>query len=481
MRAPIFLPLSASLFFTIALAVSACSDQAAATIHKVHADGLWRSVGYGKVMEIEGAHYRVYEPTRVSCLVNQDRPLSDLNVEVDAAASELVILEGFDRYRYQRIEALPDLCAGVGAEDIDRNPVRTLEVFLATIDEHFAYFDLAGADWPAVQAEARRAVTETSTDAELYTVLDGVLVTLNDGHGSVSPSTEFVFEDSAPEAAADTPALREYGDFELGALLAQTHFLEEMTEGSRLLRWGLIAEDIGYIQIDAMFLHARFPELADRVASEGFFAVYQSEFERGGTRLRLEREIAGVGDAMARAVDDLHDTDALVIDVRWNGGGLDEVGLEILRHLNDQRRLVLTKTARTQNGFTDALEIYLDARDTPYLNPVFLLVSPQTGSAAEAFSMASMALPHVTRVGARTMGALSDSFDRRLPNGWSFSMSNEIYETLDGGVYEAVGVPVDIELGYPRDRQTLFRALAENRAADRDAIIGLVRNGGVDG
>jgi C-terminal processing protease CtpA/Prc len=35
---------------------------------------------------------------------------------------------------------------------------------------------------------------------------------------------------------------------------------------------------------------------------------------------------------------------------------------------------------------------------------------------------------------------------RALPNGWQFTMSNEVYTSADGDIYEKVGNPPDIEI-----------------------------------
>lgn len=53
----------------------------------------------------------------------------------------------------------------------------------------------------------------------------------------------------------------------------------------------------------------------------------------------------------------------------------------------------------------------------------------------------AMALPNVTRIGTPTYGVLSDMLEKHLPNGWSFSLSNEVYLAVDGKLYEGLGIP----------------------------------------
>jgi C-terminal processing protease CtpA/Prc len=70
-----------------------------------------------------------------------------------------------------------------------------------------------------------------------------------------------------------------------------------------------------------------------------------------------------------------------------------------------------------------------------------VLTSAFTLSAGEVFALAASAIPTVTLLGEPTQGILSDNLFHRLPSGWEISLSNEVYETLDGRCFESVGVP----------------------------------------
>ena len=62
------------------------------------------------------------------------------------------------------------------------------------------------------------------------------------------------------------------------------------------------------------------------------------------------------------------------------------------------------------------------------------------------FALAASAIPTVTLLGEPTQGILSDNLFHRLPAGWEISLSNEVYETLDGRCFESVGVPPAVAL-----------------------------------
>ena len=58
-------------------------------------------------------------------------------------------------------------------------------------------------------------------------------------------------------------------------------------------------------------------------------------------------------------------------------------------------------------------------------------------------ALSSMELNQLKRIGSRTNGAISDALQKTLPNGWHFSLSNEIYTDNNDKHYENIGIPVD--------------------------------------
>jgi hypothetical protein len=140
---------------------------------------------------------------------------------------------------------------------------------------------------------------------------------------------------------------------------------------------------------------------------------------------------------------------ALIIDIRFNEGGLDFLGLRLASRLTDQRRLGHSKQARF-GGYDEYTELhhrYFEPAGVQFLNkPVMLLTSGNTFSAAEAQTLTLKGLPNVTLIGEVTGGGLSDILIRYLPNGWIFSLSNERYFSREGIDYEQKGIPPDIEV-----------------------------------
>ena len=80
-----------------------------------------------------------------------------------------------------------------------------------------------------------------------------------------------------------------------------------------------------------------------------------------------------------------------------------------------------------------------------FRGPVVEMIGPLTISAGETFTQALMGrTPHVARIGENTQGVFSDVLDRRLPNGWTFSLPNEVYRTPEGTTFDVRGIPPDI-------------------------------------
>jgi C-terminal processing protease CtpA/Prc len=52
--------------------------------------------------------------------------------------------------------------------------------------------------------------------------------------------------------------------------------------------------------------------------------------------------------------------------------------------------------------------------------------------------------PRVIRVGENTQGVFSDVLVRKLPNGWTFGLPNEVYRTSDGTTFDGVGIAPDV-------------------------------------
>ena len=170
-------------------------------------------------------------------------------------------------------------------------------------------------------------------------------------------------------------------------------------------------------------------------------------------------------------MNELANTKALIIDVRFNGGGKDEVGMAVLQRLNATEKVTFTKKGKHGTSFTPLNRVTQAASNNPYNKPVYLLIATESASATEIMALSAMSLPNITSIGARTEGVFSDILDKELPNGWTFGLSNEVYQDLNGINYEGLGIPPEIEVEYPRDTQRFLRKVTDDLKEKGDRAI----------
>ena len=440
-------------------------------------EGIWKSIGYGKILKIETNSYEYYDITDIYCLPSKEGNISEVKNSMQVSNDTLTVKRGFNKYRYVRVNKFPDLCKKTikDKNDISYN----FEVFANTYKNHYAYFKLNKIDWNNLYKKSREKINSKTTDVELYLIIQEMIEILKDNHGSIEPTDE-VYELSENQIQSklieeEKVELKEYGDFEIAEIVADYYIKEDLTKDTWLMKWGKMENNVGYIQIKAMFLYADL-DLNERLVKEnGFVSTYMDKFNSLNYEQQIEEEVAGISKLMDSIMQDLKETRHIIVDVRFNGGGQDVVALEILRRFNSNRKQIAIKKARHNNSYTKKTSIYLESGKNPYTKPVYLLTSQQSASATDMMALISMELNNIKRIGSHTNGALSDALQKTLPNGWNFSLSNEVFTDNNDKFYENIGIPVDFELNYPEDRQTFFRGVANDLDLDKQSVMNAIR------
>jgi carboxyl-terminal processing protease len=105
-----------------------------------------------------------------------------------------------------------------------------------------------------------------------------------------------------------------------------------------------------------------------------------------------------------------------------------------------------TKIGPGEDDFTPMKTWYLELQgDVQFTGPIVLLTCDSVFSGGEAFALAIRQLPQVTILGDHTSGIFSYQLEKKLPNGWKYSLSYQVYFSADMVCYEGKGVPVDVE------------------------------------
>lgn len=323
-------------------------------------------------------------------------------------------------------------------------PADVFDAFWTAIDEGYGPFEERlpeGRTWADIGEDWGGQVSEDLSGDELFDVLIGMAGELDDGHTSLRARLLGRDEDAWVSAYPHVDVLEE----DLGDIIDEAYLSGETDSAGRgRLTWGRV-DGVGYLRISEM---------------EGFTLFSAEDADAGAAGEDIETALAA-----------LSDTAGLIVDVRGNGGGWDAVSVALASRFSDEAVLVWEKQSRSgpaHTDFTDWRPQHLDAARA-YDGPVVVLTSGATFSAAETFTLAMSVLPDVTLLGEPTSGHLSDMSDGSLPNGWDYTLSGERYRSADGLFYEAVGVPVDVDVALDVDA-----LLGEEQDAMLEAALALL-------
>jgi C-terminal processing protease CtpA/Prc len=133
-----------------------------------------------------------------------------------------------------------------------------------------------------------------------------------------------------------------------------------------------------------------------------------------------------------------------------NPGGDDSTAITIINRFCDRKRVAFhrkTKIGPGEDAFTKRKTWHIEPQgDAQFTGPIVLLTCDSVFSGGEAFALAIKQLPHVTIIGDHTNGIFSYQLEKKLPNGWEYCLSYQVYLSADMVCYEGKGVPADIEL-----------------------------------
>ncbi len=394
-------------------------------------NGFWSIPEKGWVFEFTDNKNIFYNTNAAGCSIqNDDFVLQDfyefdfdvINQNELIASSELSDSEiVFIRLPNQNPDCLPDQVSDT------KDPVINFDHFWNIFNDYYAFFETRNIDWAQYES-LRNQVTADN----FYDIIEELAYVLEDGHVSIYD------EDNAIEINSGDPKLfnrlnanldgdliieNEEDFFNLVNQKATTIVTEylsgefEIDENENVI-WGLLNDDVGYVLISTM---------------QGY-----------GTN--LSNELSSLNELLDTVMDDIEASGVskLIIDIRFNDGGVDTVALNIASRFIDQERISYFKKARLGDSFTENKSFSVGpSGNFQFTGDIVLLTSPFTISAAELFTLCLKDVPYVTVVGENTAGAFSTILTHILPNGAEVGLSNEIYSDAQGNVFEVVGIGPD--------------------------------------
>ena len=300
-------------------------------------------------------------------------------------------------------------------------PEKVFEELWGVFNERYAFFKLKEVDWKAQYRKHRPRVSAKTTDDELFRILSELLTPLEDGHvtlaikGKGKKKKEF-----CPEEPSDFE--REFPSRKL-----QKKF------------WNMIAGTLkaaGFSEpkdLGGIFSYCRNKDL-------GYLRIAEME---GPGKKALDR-------ALDRILGELQDTRGIIIDIRDNPGGTDDFVYRVLKRFADKKRVghyKKTKKGAGEDDFGELRTRHLEPGGAVrYKGYLMILTNDASYSAADVFAMLMADLPQATLIGDHTNGIFSDMLEKKLSNGWKYSLSHQRYYSSSRVCYEGKGVPVDVEV-----------------------------------
>lgn len=367
-------------------------------------------------------------------------------------------------------------------------------------DTHFDK-TLNGLDWDAVRAELKPRAVAATSPAELRAVIRDMLGRLGLSHFALIPSGAETSRDGST-TAADTSGdpgidIRLLGrdlvvtavEPGVGALVRQgwritqigsapvADLLRELPEGgpggnnnARLQNveaWRMAQTrlrgpagskiDVTFENEDGALVKVwldRRPESGSPVTVGNLPTMYvrvekgKKSTPSGGIAgvIKFNVWMASVDAQFQRAMDELRQTNGIVIDLRGNPGGLAAMLMGISGHfMNDRTSLGVMKTRDSEFRFVANPRLVNAAgeRVQPFAGPVAILIDSMSGSASECFTGGMQSIGRARVFGQPSMGqALPALFDR-LPNGDVLIHAYGDFVTATGTRLEGRGVIPD--------------------------------------
>ena len=276
-------------------------------------------------------------------------------------------------------------------EEWDDSAEGNFDALWTILDEHYCFFDEKDIDWNEVGQRYRARLVPGITQQELFALCAEMIDELEDGHTNLISPFDISYYD---QWWTDYPQ-----DFDIRVL--QEHYLGFDYKVSSGIYYKIMPNNIGYI----------------------YYPSFSSTIGEGN----LDWILA-----------DLAVCDALIIDIRDNGGGqLTNIETFLRRFIHEPTLAgyIRHKTGPGHGQFSEPYPFYYypaEAGRMTWHKPIALLINRSCFSAANNFAAIMKSLPNVSLIGSRTGGGGGMPFSAELPNGWGIRFSAcPITDSLD--------------------------------------------------
>jgi hypothetical protein len=332
------------------------------------------------------------------------------------------------------------------------DPQTDFKIFWQTFNEQYAFFGLENTDWNQIVQVASNAITSNTTEQELFDIFSLMITPLRDFHVEITHS-DLDLEYTSPSR---TPELESIA---LIDFLAINQFELPLTDqqSSQFSDYYTLQLEKTFLVIENEFADGEVPKFNKTSTifwvkiknNIGYLYVESMESGELGDSEIIKNNMQQLANTLDQVLVDFVGVQGLIIDVRFNGGGDDFVSQYIASRLTNQSYNAYSKQARLGSTRTPLQNIVIEPKgNQQYSGSIALLTSMSTASAAETFALAMRERHNTILIGEVSAGGFSDKLAKTLPSGMEFSLSNEIYVSVNGEEFEGLGVPVGIEKAF---------------------------------
>jgi hypothetical protein len=297
-------------------------------------------------------------------------------------------------------------------EEYSNSPEGIYEAFWSEFDQFYGAFEAKRINWDSLKIVCGKEINSKSSQKQLYDALCKLLASLNDGHASI-----------------EAPLL---GNFRSWSRRKKSFFADIISLNGNMVNEIFTRTIYKYIgdfykkdlSSEYIFLYGKI-----NYNSHTMGYLFMSTFSDGKFPKNFIREAADV----------FKNVDAVIIDLRYNGGGNTENFLYALNLFSTENKLYLKsklRNGKAHNDFTKLYDHYTKALPEGCKNkPIALLANSYTASSSEHLILGLKSQPNVILVGDTTCGAFSEVHEKILPNGWVYRLGAQVVYTPDGKLY----------------------------------------------
>ena len=293
------------------------------------------------------------------------------------------------------------------------NPEDTFDVLWRVIDEKYALLPLKDVNWDSLYTVYRSRVNPSTTENELWEISGQLIQHLNDGHVWLS----------------NRGCTQTYDSHTLDQAI-RSGFSIDLIKNKYLTEIKSTAD--GWVTYG-------------KIKGTNFGYLYVYSFHG----LPTGRDWKGDFDQVIR---DLYNTDAIIIDLRNNGGGFTKNDLYFASFFIDHDLTyyyTCMKTGPGDDDFTDPVAWTISTRrDTlQYIKKNVLLTNRFSASGSEAVALIFKNFSYSVQIGDTTNGSFGASLHvAQLPNGWVLYYTSTLTTLPDGTSPEGIGVIPEINV-----------------------------------